>query len=205
LTTRALGHCALANGARVLDLGCGAGVTVGHLRRALGLGAIGVDSSRKALERGSRRNAAGSLVQGSGSDLPLASGALTVVLAECSLSVMPERERVWRVLAVWPRGRLVITACTPAARRRRAPPLAAGGVRRGDDHAKDLTSALEEQGFRVDVWEDPLPANRVRLPPGHGGRLSGSMGATRLSQDEDTRIVGPSERARLLPPRRDER
>ena len=201
LTTRVLGHCALANGARVLDLGCGTGVSVGHLRRALGLGAIGVDSSRKALERGSRRDAAVPLVQGSGSDLPLASGSVDAVLAECSLSVMLERERVlaecWRVLV--PGGRLAITdlfARAPgAAAPLRALPVACGA---GMTTREELARQLEDQGFRVEVWEDHsymLAELAVRLVMA-GGSLRDVWVRPGVSPDEEGRVVEAVRRAR---------
>jgi len=201
LTARAMGHCAFGAGARVLDLGCGTGVSVGYLRGSLGLCAIGVDSSRRALERGSQKDTALPLVQASGSDLPLAGGSVTVVLAECSLSVMPDRERVlaecWRVLA--PGGRLVITdlyARDPGvAAPLRSLPVACGA---GMTTREDLTSALEELGFRVDVWEDHSPsltefAFRLVMA---GGCLQETWVRRGASQDEGTRIVEAVRRAR---------
>ncbi len=193
LTARALGHCAFGANARVLDLGCGTGVTVDYLRGSLALGAIGVDSSRRALERGARRNAALPLVQGSGSELPLASGSVAAVLAECSLSLMPERERVlaecWRVLA--PGGKLVITdlyAREPGALAPlRSLPVACGAEM---TTRAELARQLEDRGFRVELWEDHSPmlaefAFRLVMA---GGSLQAIWARRGVSPDEEVRI-----------------
>ncbi len=201
LTARALGHCAFGAGARVLDLGCGTGVTVDYLRGSLALGAIGVDSSRKALERGAQRNAALPLVQGSGSDLPFASGSVAAILAECSLSLMPERERVlaecWRVLA--PGGRLVVTDLYAREPGVLAPlrslPVACGAEM---TTREDLSRQLEDQGFRVEVWEDHSPMLAefaVRLVMA-GGSLQAVWVRRGVSPDEEGRIADAVRRAR---------
>jgi len=201
LTARALEHCELGPGARVLDLGCGTGATVDHLRCALALGAIGVDSSRGALERGSRRNAATPLVLGLGRDLPLASESVAAVLAECSLCLMAPRERVlaecWRVLA--PGGKLVVTDLYARDAGVVAPlgslPVACGA---GMTTREDLSRELEEQGFRVVVWEDHSPmlaefAARLIMA---GGSLQEVWVRRGVDKEEEGRIVEAVRRAR---------
>ncbi len=201
LTARALRYCALGAGARVLDLGCGTGVTVEYLRGSLALDALGVDSSWEALERSSRRNAALPLLQGSGNDLPLASGSVAAVLAECSLSLMPERGRVlaecWRVLA--PVGRLAMTdlyAREPRAMALlRSLPLACGAAMATRE---ELASQLEDQGFRVEIWEDHSPALTefaFRLIMA-GGSLQKAWVRPGASPDEEGRIADAVRSAR---------
>jgi ubiquinone/menaquinone biosynthesis C-methylase UbiE len=200
LTARALGYCALDAGARVLDLGCGTGVTVGYLRESLGLQAIGVDASRGALERGLRREAH-PLVQGSGSDLPLASGSMAAVLAECSLSIMPPGGRIlaecWRVLA--PGGRLAITdlyAREPRAMALlRSSPVACGA---GMTTREELETQLEGHGLRVELWEDHSPALaefafRLIMAGGSPQMVWVRPGA---SQDEERRVADAVRSAR---------
>jgi arsenite methyltransferase len=201
LTARAMSRCALGAGARVLDLGCGTGVTVDHLRRALGLFAIGVDSSRNALAQGSRRCGAVQLVQGAGGDLPIASGSVAAVLAECSLSAMPERERVlaecWRVLASG--GRLVITdlyarAPDVAAPLRALPVACAAGM----TTRVELARQLEDQGFRLEVWEDhslALAEFAARLVMA-GGSPRDAWVPPGASAEEEGRITDAVRRAR---------
>jgi arsenite methyltransferase len=201
LTARALGHCALGAGARVLDLGCGTGVTVGYLREALGLGALGLDASRGALERGLRRDAALPLVQASASALPLATGSVAAILAECCLSLMRERAKVLsecrRVLA--PGGWFVISdlyARGPGV----AAPLRSLPAACGTEMTRreDLTRELEEQGFRVEMWEDHSPrltelAARLVMA---GGSVRDVWVRPGASEDEGQRVVEAIRRAR---------
>jgi arsenite methyltransferase len=201
LTARALGRCALGAGARVLDLGCGAGVSVGYLRDALGLRATGLDTSRTALEQGLRRDAGLVLVQSSASALPFASGSLAAILAECSLSLVPERASVLsecrRVLA--PGGKLVVTdlyARDPGAvAPLRALPVACGAEMTTQE---GLTREIEAQGFRVEVWEDHSPrlaelACRLVMAGGSARDVWLRPGA---SEDEGRRVVEAVRRAR---------
>ena len=55
LTDYALAKCGLPSEARLLDLGCGTGVTIEHLR-SLGSFAAGIDPSPVMLRKGRRRN-----------------------------------------------------------------------------------------------------------------------------------------------------
>jgi arsenite methyltransferase len=201
LTERALAYCALGEGARVLDLGCGAGVTARHLRGALGLRAIGVDRSREALDRRSREDGAVPLLRASGSDLPLADGSVDAVLAECSLSVMQEPGRVLaecrRVLG--PGGRLAITdlyARAPGdAAPLRALPVACGA---GMTTRLELARQLEHQGFRLDLWEDHsalLAQLAARLVMGGGSPRDVWVRPT-VSQDDARRVADAVRRAR---------
>jgi len=92
LTDEALALAALPAGASVLDVGCGAGATVAHLAARHGLAAFGLDLSRALLGSHPRANAP--LVQGRGEQLPIASGRLDAIVAECSLSTMEDADQV---------------------------------------------------------------------------------------------------------------
>ena len=110
LTDEALAACRLPQGARVLDVGCGAGGTVAHLRER-GLAAVGVDASAALLAAGRDRAPGAPLARARGEHLPLGDGVLDALLAECSLSLMPDvgaaLAEVQRVLR--PGGRLAIS------------------------------------------------------------------------------------------------
>ena len=58
LTDRALEQCSFAAGARLLDVGCGAGASVEHLRNRYGFDARGVDISPTLISEGLDRNPA---------------------------------------------------------------------------------------------------------------------------------------------------
>jgi ubiquinone/menaquinone biosynthesis C-methylase UbiE len=125
-------------GQRVIDIGCGEGSTVSYLRRECGVSAFGVDLW---LPRGE------ALFQGCAECLPVASGSLDGILAECSLSAMADRDKVIaecaRVLA--PGGSLVIADLY---------------ARNGDSIAdgvlvcKELLERIVAHGFQIRLWED---------------------------------------------------
>ncbi len=156
LTDHALRRSSLRTGARVLDVGCGTGITVEHARRVHALEAIGIDASRAVLRRGLRRLPGAVLMCAAASDLPLRSGAADAVVMECSLSAIPEKDRVLaecsRVLVRG--GRLVLTdlyarSSLPAGARDSVGACCAGILTRDE-----LQRALEGAGLAVDLWED---------------------------------------------------
>ena len=92
LTDRAMDICRLAPDMRVLDVGCGCGVTVAHLRQRYGLRAIGMDLSRKLLAEADIALNRLPLIQGRGETLPISSESVTAVFCECVLSLMEDPE-----------------------------------------------------------------------------------------------------------------
>jgi SAM-dependent methyltransferase len=152
LTQQVIAYCAFAAGAKVVDIGCGAGTTVEYLRTVCGLDAVGVDLSEVRLEQGRSRSAGLPLLQAAGEQLPFADAAADGVIAECSLSVMQDAGKVVaessRILVDG--GRLAITdvyvrnpddslsACQ----------LPGAGV------GRDLTRLLAKNAFQIIVWED---------------------------------------------------
>ncbi|HBC91934.1 MAG TPA: hypothetical protein DCZ10_03270 [Pelotomaculum sp.] len=88
LTGQLLQLAALENRARILDIGCGLGSTVGKLNE-LGYRAMGVDSSQKLIEKGRIEYPDTHLLVADGADLPFDAGSFDAVICECSLSVMP--------------------------------------------------------------------------------------------------------------------
>ncbi|MHC1727004.1 MAG: DVU_1556 family methyltransferase [Syntrophobacteraceae bacterium] len=88
LADKALDLCRFDPEARLLDIGCGTGATVGYLIRSGKIRACGLDLSFSLLERGRRGADHLPLLRGDGECLPFASAAFDGVLAECALSVM---------------------------------------------------------------------------------------------------------------------
>jgi arsenite methyltransferase len=165
LTDEALTRCALPPGARVLDVGSGAGITATHLIVRHGLSAIGLDASAVLLESGRRRNPGLPLVRARGERLPIGDGVLDAVLAECSLSVIADADAALaefrRVLK--PGGWLILTdlylrnpVSLPRPRERQPISCLRGALSRAQIEKK-----LDEQGFGRMLWQDRSEAVKV--------------------------------------------
>jgi len=144
LTGQLLEGCAFAPGDRVLDLGCGAGATVRHLRER-GLEGWGLDRDRAALA------GPGPFLWARAERLPFAAGSLDGVLMECSLSVMDDPERVLeqcrRVLR--PGGRLGLADLYARGR-----PARLGGCLGRVEAREVLLDRLAAHGFPSARFED---------------------------------------------------
>ena len=145
LTDRALLLCEFPPGARLLDVGCGSGATVRHVRTNHGLEAHGVDLDRD-LARGRNH-----LVCASGERLPFQEGAFDGVMLECSLSVMIDPDQVLqecrRVLAR--DGRLLISDVYA-----RGTAANLKGCLGRVETLSTMLVRLQRHGFRVDRCED---------------------------------------------------
>lgn len=156
LTARAISLAGIDAGARVLDLGCGAGDTVQALR-SQGFDAVGVDcAADPAISKEPDPNIPAHVVARAEA-LPFADGSMDAILAECSLSLFEDRERALtecaRVLVDG--GRLMISdlyARQPEA-------IARVRALHGSCAAcmlvrEELEMSLDNAGFRVVVFED---------------------------------------------------
>jgi len=90
LTDRALDHCSFIAGARLLDVGCGVGGSVEHLRVNYGFDARGVDISPALISEGLGRNPALPLSIAEAKELPFAEESQDGILCECVLSLLTE-------------------------------------------------------------------------------------------------------------------
>jgi ubiquinone/menaquinone biosynthesis C-methylase UbiE len=117
LTARLAEIAAFKPDSRVLEIGCGRGVTTIFIARHYGCSVTGIDISpaliASARDRAENENLAGktSFIIADAQELPLFSDSFDVVVSECSLSLLPNKERaideVRRVLK--PRGKITIT------------------------------------------------------------------------------------------------
>lgn len=153
LTQRLIEACAFARGAKVVDVGCGTGITVEYMHNMCGLCAAGVDSSEARLQQGRERTAGLRLMRAAGEALPFSDNSVHGVLAECSLSVMQDAGRVLaemhRILV--PGGKLAVTDLYIRPRDDAAPDAECISGIKND---RELTNLLEEKGFRIMLWED---------------------------------------------------
>jgi arsenite methyltransferase len=165
LPHEALAFCPLPPGARVLDVGSGAGVTLAHLIAHHGLSAIGLDASAILLDSGRRRHPALPLVRAWGERLPIGDGVFDAVLAECTLSVIADPgaalAEFWRVLK--PGGWLILTDLylrnplgVPLPRERQPASCLGGALSQ-----VQIEEKLDDQGFDRVIWQDRSEAVKV--------------------------------------------
>ena len=158
LTAKAAAYCSFRMGALVADIGCGTGASIEFLYRSSGLATIGIDPDIRSLKKGMARNPVLSLVRGKGEALPFASASLDGILAECSLSVISDKNRALAEFnrALCPAGRLVVTDVYTRD------PQAINSI---SDLAlpfcmsdimtkKEVSDSLSKNGFDIDRWED---------------------------------------------------
>ncbi len=99
VTRQALALCELPPGARLLDVGCGAGATLHYLGAECRLARLGVDASLKLLRRARQNDLVLPLAQARGEHLPFAGETIDVLLSECTLSIFDTGQ----ALAEWGR------------------------------------------------------------------------------------------------------
>ncbi|WP_299392649.1 DVU_1556 family methyltransferase [uncultured Desulfovibrio sp.] len=156
VTRRGLALCAFPAGARLLDMGCGAGATL-RLLRALGYHAVGLDRHPDGA-------ATPPCLCGTAVALPLRDGVLDGVICECVLSLLPDglaalREAV-RVLR--PSGRLLLSDLflagpAPSFLPDGAPASCACGAR----SLPELRRLFRQAGLRLLHDEDHSPCLRA--------------------------------------------
>ncbi len=145
ITERGLSFCAFPPSARVLDIGCGSGDTIGYLRDRHGLEALGVDSDPKLVA------CRADLICASGEALPFPEACFEGVLLECSLSITDEPDRVLaearRVLR--PGGWLLLSDVHA-----RGEAATLQGCLGRVEALPTLTARLQAQGFQLEHVED---------------------------------------------------
>ncbi|NJN93711.1 MAG: methyltransferase domain-containing protein [Anaerolineales bacterium] len=157
LTERALEVCDLPAGARVLDVGCGAGATVQYLQQ-WGYRAGGVDLSALLLREGRQKGPDLTFLQADGVCLPLADAQMDAVLAECSLSGLANTDAAlvefYRLLR---RGGYLVVSDVYARNPAGLPllrTLPAAFCLSGAISQTELVAQLTQLGFELVLWED---------------------------------------------------
>ena len=161
LTERALAYCTLPTEAAVLDVGCGNGATVAHLRRKHGLKAFGLDASGRLLGTGRNATDGLPLIRGRAEALPFADSCLAAIFCECVLSLLSAPQVAlgeWhRVLA--PRGYLVVSDLYARNGEREERP-ASGALMSclaGVTGCRTLHELMRTANFEVLLFEDHTP------------------------------------------------
>jgi len=90
LTDRAIKICEFKQNDKILDVGCGMGVTVEKLKSIYNLNAFGVDPSLKLLQLGKEKYGNHNIELGRGEELPYENSFFKGVMAECTMSLMED-------------------------------------------------------------------------------------------------------------------
>lgn len=162
LTRHLVDCCAWPAGARIVDLGCGTGLTVELLQDQLGFRATGVDISAILIRQAKRRRPEIPLFQATAACLPFDDASVDGILAECALSEFGDPEAIWaemrRVLV--PGGKIGIAdlylrqpGSADGLRQKLGP--GAGCIARALTESEWL-QLLEKHGFALRIWEDRL-------------------------------------------------
>jgi arsenite methyltransferase len=158
LTEKALTLCRFPPEARVLDVGCGTGVTLDRLSRVHKLAGIGVDASAALLHQSRLGNPDLLLVRAAGENLPFLDEYADGVLAECSLSAMSEIDSVLdefrRVLKTGANLILSDVYARDSCRIDALSRVPESCCLRGAISREQLTEKLTRRGFRIVLWED---------------------------------------------------
>ncbi len=163
LTQRAADFCDFPADARILDAGCGYGMTLGYLKDTYGTGCIGLDHDRRVLNRARHRFKSQPdfpLLQAGLSSIPFRSDHFNGIFCECALSLVKNRAaclaELYRVMAR--NGQVVITdlyirkwkiAPDPVSSETNPPSCLAGAVT-----LFEMMTAIEHAGFKIDIIED---------------------------------------------------
>lgn len=88
ITERAMSHCDLRPGSRVLDLGCGMGTALKEIGAGRDWKTCGLDISMQLLRQAHHTSPETAFTQARAEQMPLAGESLDAILAECTLSIM---------------------------------------------------------------------------------------------------------------------
>jgi arsenite methyltransferase len=162
LTEHALEMCPLSPDARIFDLGCGSGATLRRLREDSCV-ALGIDASLSMLRR--CNPGLTPVVQGIGENLPVASGVIDVILAECVLSVLGDlKQAVKEINRLLIMGGCLIFSDVYARDEVGVSALRQfelNGCLKGMLTRPEIASILSSSGFELEAWEDHSEALRV--------------------------------------------
>lgn len=150
LTAHGLEACGFRTGQRVVDLGCGPGVTLALLRER-GFRPVGLDASPSMLEEAARRVSA-CLAAGTLERLPFRDACMDGIVCECvlSLSEAPEQALAEMRRVLRPGGRVLLTDILL----REGPGRRGRGCARGAVPPAVLAERLERRGLAVTLYED---------------------------------------------------
>ena len=153
LTQHGLGLCGFARGARVLDVGCGAGATLALLRDC-GCDAVGLDSSMAPTPVG-QNSGSSPRICADAAHMPFASASFDGLVMECVLSLMASPGDVLcqcaRILKVG--GRMLLTDMIAASATRQT----GNSCHERALPQQELERLFAQAGLTLRIFEDHTP------------------------------------------------
>jgi len=156
LTREMIARAGFAAGQQIIDLGCGCGAST-ELLAEHGCRAVGIDLESATLTEALRRHPVSHWVAASATALPFANASQDGMLAECSLSLVPDRARALNECRRVLRAGAVLALSDVYARQAGADFPSDEAVPACVARISDQDSwlgALQDAGFRLEVWED---------------------------------------------------
>lgn len=157
LTDIAVKSCALAKKSSILDVGCGRGMTVNHLKEKYGFSAVGLDPSEKLISDARENYGKSAFFNGRGEELPFEAESFDCVFAECTLSLMNQEKAIMQVQRVLKNGGWFVIndvyAKNPEAANKMSN-FTVNSCMRGMHDLEKLRKLLEMNGFLVESCED---------------------------------------------------
>ena len=157
VTEQALSYCALQPGARLLDVGCGAGATLRQITAGHEFTGFGVDVSAELLSRALNNNPKSLFALAKGEDLPIANESLDAIISECTLSIIETDAALHECARTLKRGGYLIVSDLYARNEsgiealRKLPP---GTCISAAMPQAQIVEKLEHSGLQIVIWQD---------------------------------------------------
>lgn len=159
ITEKLVRNCGFTREAKILDIGCGAGLTVEYLTTNYGLRVTGIDKDFFHIEEVKKRIPSLNVQKAQGESLPFENTVFDGIFAECSLSVMDYSSEVLREInrVLKPGGKFAISDLylkdsfsNEPNQQNTTPNTCLKGARTYGE----IQKILRDHGFRLIIWQD---------------------------------------------------
>jgi arsenite methyltransferase len=152
LTERAADFCAFPENAGIVDIGCGFGATLKHLRDCRGFRVCGIDMSARMLSE----NREQPVIQAVADCLPFGAGVFDGIFCECVLSLLPMPENALREFhrVLQPGGYLVLSDIYVRNPAQIQKIVGQPSCLSGATTQSERMALVKNHGFELLLWED---------------------------------------------------